>query len=67
MGRLDGAFGYDFRGNMPMRVRNAEDIFTQALCERLQDVTIESRDTLLDLLTRLQVKWMLTMYSYDKI
>lgn len=104
--RLDGAFGYDFRGSMPMRVRNAKDNFTQAICERLQDVTIESRDALrviscydspdsfhfidppylnsdcghyegmfgevqldalLDLLTRLQGKWMLTMYPYDKI
>lgn len=44
--RLDGAFGYDFGGGMPKRTRNAKDSFTQAICDRLQGVTIESRDAL---------------------
>lgn len=44
--RLDGAFGYDFSGGMPKRVRNAKDAFTEAICDRLQKVTIESRDAL---------------------
>lgn len=44
--RLDGSFGYDFRGSMPKRVNNAKDNVTQAICNRLQGVTIESRDAL---------------------
>lgn len=44
--RLDGSFGYDFRGSMPKRVNNAKDNVTQAICDRLQGVTIESRDAL---------------------
>lgn len=44
--RLDGTFGYDFRGGMPKRTRNAKDSFTQAICDRLQGVTIENRDAL---------------------
>ncbi len=44
--RLDGAFGYDFNGGMPKRVNNAKDYFTEAICARLQGVTIESRDAL---------------------
>ena len=44
--RLDGSFGYDFRGSMPKRINNAKDNVTQAICDRLQGVTIESRDAL---------------------
>ncbi len=44
--RLDGSFGYDFRGSMPKRVNNAKDNITQAISDRLQGVTIESRDAL---------------------
>lgn len=99
--RLDGSFGYDFSGTMPKKLRNAKDDFTEHLCARLDNVTIESRDALevidtfdspvtfhfvdppyvdtdcghytdlfgrrelnvlLDLLTRVQGKFMLTMF-----
>lgn len=40
---LDGAFGYDFRGGMPKKVRNAKEDFCEYLAHRLEQVTIESR------------------------
>lgn len=43
---LDGAFGYDFSGGMPKKVNNAKDEFTEQLCRRLENVTIENRDAL---------------------
>lgn len=43
---LDGSFGYDFAGGMPKKLRNAKDEFTEQLCSRLENVTIENRDAL---------------------
>lgn len=43
---LDGTFGYDFGGGMPKKLANAKDEFTQHLCARLENVTIENRDAL---------------------
>lgn len=43
---LDGSFGYDFGGGMPRKLNNAKDEFTEYLCARLENVTIESRDAL---------------------
>lgn len=43
---LDGSFGYDFGGTMPKKVRNAKEEFTEAICHRLERVTIENRDAL---------------------
>lgn len=43
---LDGTFGYDFRGGMPKRLRNAKIAFNEALCQRLENATIENRDAL---------------------
>lgn len=43
---LDGTFGYDFSGMMPKKLRNAKDEFTQLLCHRLENVTIENRNAL---------------------
>lgn len=104
--RQDGAFGYDFSGKMPKRLRNAKDAFDLQLAKRLEQVTIESRDALkvidlydspdafhfvdppyvgsdcghyagtfdaqdlqrlLDLLAKLQGRFMLTMYPDDLI
>jgi len=44
--KLDGSFGYDFSGGMPKKLSNAKDEFTELLCKRLENVTIESRDAL---------------------
>lgn len=44
--KLNGSFGYDFSGGMPKKVSNAKDSFTEALCKRLERVTIENRDGL---------------------
>ncbi len=44
--KLDGVFGYDFKGMMPKKLDNAKDSFTEQLCRRLERVTIESRDAL---------------------
>lgn len=44
--KLDGSFGYDFSGGMPKRVSNAKDDFTELLCRRLDNVTIENRDAI---------------------
>jgi DNA adenine methylase len=43
---MDGTFGYDFGGGMPKKITNAKDEFTEALCKRLEHVTIENRDAL---------------------
>ena len=43
---LDGTFGYDFSGGMPKKLANAKDEFTEHLCARLENVTIENRDAL---------------------
>lgn len=43
---LDGTFGYDFGGGMPLKLSNAKDEFTEQLCARLEKVTIENRDAL---------------------
>ena len=43
---MDGSFGYDFGGGMPKKLRNAKDEFTEWLCARLDNVTIENRDAL---------------------
>ncbi len=43
---LDGTFGYDFSGTMPKKLQNAKDNFTEALCKRLESVTIENRNAL---------------------
>ena len=40
---LDGAFGYDFGGGMPKKLRNAKEEFCEQLADRLEQVTIESR------------------------
>lgn len=103
---LDGSFGYDLSGGMPKKLRNAKDEFTEVLCRRLENVTIENRDALqviecydrtetfhfvdppyinsdcghyegafnelhmerlLQLLERIQGKFMLTMFPLDMI
>ena len=43
---LDGTFGYDFSGGMSKKLANAKDEFTEHLCARLENVTIENRDAL---------------------
>ena len=43
---LDGTFGYDFSGGMPKKLSNAKNDFTEYLCSRLENVTIENRDAL---------------------
>lgn len=43
---LDGSFGYDLGGGMPKKLGNAKDEFTEHLCKRLENVTIENRDAL---------------------
>lgn len=43
---LDGSFGYDLGGSMPKKLLNAKDEFTEHLCHRLDNVTIENRDAL---------------------
>ena len=44
--KMDGSFGYDFEGGMPKKLHNAKDEFTEQLCNRLDNVTIENRDAL---------------------
>lgn len=43
---LDGSFGYDFSGAMPLKLKNAKDTFTEEICRRLDSVTIENIDAL---------------------
>lgn len=40
---LDGTFGYDFKGMMPKKMRNAKEDFAEHLAIRLENATIESR------------------------
>lgn len=40
----DGTFGYDRMGTTALKVRNAKDEFTETLCERLSNVTVENDD-----------------------
>ncbi|MEG0836067.1 MAG: DNA adenine methylase [Christensenellaceae bacterium] len=42
----DGSFGYDFQGTMTTKITNAKDSFTETLCKRLENVTVENRDAL---------------------
>ncbi len=42
----DGTFGYDRGGTTALKVRNAADEFTERLCNRLRDVTVENDDAL---------------------
>lgn len=44
--KMDGSFGYDFSGGMPKKLRNAKDEFTEQLCNRLDNITIENKDAL---------------------
>lgn len=44
--KMDGSFGYNFRGNIPKMLTKAKEDFTQELCNRLERVTIENRDAL---------------------
>lgn len=103
---LDGSFGYDFKGGMPKKLRNAKEDFAEHLAYRLESVTIESRHAfevistydcpqafhfvdppyvnsdcghyegsfgeadlgqLLDLLSQVKGKFMLTMFPHDTI
>lgn len=43
---LDGTFGYDFKGMMPKKLRNAKKEFTYEIANRLDFVTIENRNAL---------------------
>lgn len=43
---LNGTFGYDFKGVVAKKVRNAKDEISESLCQRLESVTIENRDAL---------------------
>ena len=44
--KLNGTFGFDLKGGMPKRLRNAKDAFTEELCNRLEHVTIECQDAI---------------------
>lgn len=44
--QLNGTFGYDLSGSTPLKITNAKDEFTQQLCSRLENVTIENRNGL---------------------
>ena len=41
---IDGTFGYDRNGTTTQKLRNAKDQFTEDLCARLDNVTIECED-----------------------
>lgn len=43
---LEGTFGYDFCGTIPLKIKNAKDGFIQRISSRLEHVTIENRDAL---------------------
>lgn len=45
--KINGSFGFDFKGGAPKKLRNAKDAFTKELCNRLEQVTIECQDALL--------------------
>lgn len=42
----DGGFGYDRNGTTAQKVANAKDEFTEKLCSRLKNVTVENDDAL---------------------
>lgn len=42
----DGSFGYDRNGTTALKVTNAKDEFTESLCKRLENVTVENEDAL---------------------
>lgn len=44
--KQDGTFGYDRCGTMALKVANARDEFTEQLCRRLDNVTVENDDAL---------------------
>ena len=44
--KINGTFGFDFKGGQPKKLRNAKDTFTEELCDRLERVTIECQDAL---------------------
>ena len=44
--KINGTFGFDLKGGMPKRLRNAKDTFTEELCSRLEHVTIECQDAI---------------------
>lgn len=41
---LDGTFGYDRSGTTTLKLFNGKDQFTEAVCQRLAHVTVESED-----------------------
>lgn len=42
----DGSFGYDRMGTTALKIKNAKDSFTDTLCSRLDNVTVENDDAL---------------------
>lgn len=44
--KQDGTFGYDRAGTTTLRIKNAKDEFTETLCARLANVTVENDDAL---------------------
>ena len=40
--KLDGPFGYDFKGSVSRTINNAKKNFTEDICNRLEHVTIEN-------------------------
>lgn len=103
---LDGTFGYDRSGTTTLKLFNARDQFTEAICGRLRKVIVESEDggnviqrydcpeafhfvdppyvgsdcghysdtfneqdfeELLGILSRVEGKFMLTMFPHDRI
>ena len=44
--KINGTFGFDFKGGQPKKLRNAKDSFTEELCSRLEHVTIECQDAI---------------------
>ena len=44
--KIETTFGYDFNGEIPKKVTGAKDQFTEHICTRLENVTIENRDAL---------------------
>lgn len=44
--KINGTFGFDFKGGQPKKLRNAKDSFVEELCARLEHVTIECQDAL---------------------
>lgn len=41
---INGTFGYDRSGTTTKKLRNSKDAFTEELCARLENVTVESED-----------------------